>query len=210
MITIWVISCRCGDGERRSVFGHGPIVAGRCDIRLIGTSLPVPDEVCGFTGDSLTRTMSPSSRQRFVRSIRRSVRWFALKEYIGGVLWVLPSVAALIAIAAGYGPSQIDVRPGSRLNRLVDGLSGRYGSSDLIVMLALLRLFEKVAEVLPRGSARLSILDQAAAETLADAERSIARQPSLDRIRAAVRALRSEIDSQRTVGVMADESGGRS
>ena len=195
MITIWVISCRCGDGERRSVFGHGPIVAGRGDIRLIGTPLPVPDEVCGFTGDSLTRTMSPSSRQRFIRSIRRSVRWFALKEYIGGVLWVLPSVAALITIAAGYGPSQIDVRPGSRLNRLVDGLSGRYGSSDLVVMLALLRLFETVVEVLPPGSARLAVIERAAVEALADAERSIPRPPSLQRVRAAVKSLRSKINA---------------
>jgi hypothetical protein len=81
---------------------------------------------------------------------------------------------------------------------------------DDIVMLALLRLFKKVAEVLPRGSTRLAILDQAAVETLTDAERSIPRQPSLDRIRAAVRALRSKIDSQRSVGVMADEFGGRS
>jgi hypothetical protein len=37
---------------------------------------------------------------------------------------------------------------------------------------------------------------------------SIPRQPSLDRIRAAVRALRSKIDSQRSVRVMA--FGGRS
>jgi uncharacterized membrane protein len=37
----------------------------------------------------------------------------------------------------------------------IGGLFGRYGSSDLVVMLALLRLFETVVEVLPPGSARL-------------------------------------------------------
>ena len=58
--------------------------------------------------------MSPTS----VRSIQRAVRWFAVKEYVGGALWVMPSVAALIALAAGYGISQIDVRPGSPLNWL--------------------------------------------------------------------------------------------
>jgi hypothetical protein len=67
-------------------------------------------------GDSLTRTMSRTSSQSSVRSIRRSVRWFTLKEYVGGALWVLPSVAALLALAVGYGISQIDVRRGSRLN----------------------------------------------------------------------------------------------
>jgi uncharacterized membrane protein len=79
----------------------------------------------------------------------------------------------------------------------IAGLFGRYGSSDLIVMLALHRLFEKVTEVLPRGSARLAVLDRAAVEALADAERSIPRQPSLERIHAAVRALRSKISSRR-------------
>jgi uncharacterized membrane protein len=56
-----------------------------------------------------------SSSQGFVRSIGRSVSWYALKEYVGGALWVLPTAAALIALAVGYGVSQIDVRPGSRL-----------------------------------------------------------------------------------------------
>jgi uncharacterized membrane protein len=37
----------------------------------------------------------------------------------------------------------------------IGGLFGRYGSSDLVVMLALLRLFETVVEVLPPGSPRL-------------------------------------------------------
>jgi uncharacterized membrane protein len=76
----------------------------------------------------------------------------------------------------------------------IGGLFGRYGSSDLTVMLALLRLFETVVEVLPPGSARLAVLDRAVAEALADAERSMPRPPSLERIRAAVKALRSKIN----------------
>jgi hypothetical protein len=68
-------------------------------------------------------------------------------------------------------------------------------------MLALLRLFEKVAEVLPPGSPRLEVLDEAAAEALEDAERSIPRQPSLERIRAAVKTLRRKINSKRSLAV---------
>jgi uncharacterized membrane protein len=83
----------------------------------------------------------------------------------------------------------------------IAGLFGRYGSSDLVVMLALLRLFETVAEVLPPGSARLAVLDRAAVEALADAERSIPREPSLERVRAAVKALRSKINSRRGLAV---------
>ena len=79
----------------------------------------------------------------------------------------------------------------------IGGLFGRYGSSDLVVMLALLRLFETVVEVLPPGSARLAVLDRATVEALADAERSIPRPPSLERVRAAVKALRGKINSRR-------------
>ena len=38
----------------------------------------------------------------------------------------------------------------------IGGLFGRYGSGDLTVMLALLRLFETVVEVLPPGSPRFA------------------------------------------------------
>jgi hypothetical protein len=50
------------------------------DDRWCGTikKLPVVDEPGRWSGDSVTRTMSPTS----VRSIRRSVRWFTLKEYV--------------------------------------------------------------------------------------------------------------------------------
>jgi uncharacterized membrane protein len=83
----------------------------------------------------------------------------------------------------------------------IGGLFGRYGSGDLTVMLALLRLFETVVEVLPPGSPRLSVLNRAAAEALADAERSMPRPPSLERVRAAVAALRSKINSKATPAV---------
>jgi hypothetical protein len=65
-----------------------------------------------FAGDNLTRTMSSTSTQRSVRHIRRSVRWQALKEYVGGALWVLPTAAALIALVVGLGISQIGHHPG--------------------------------------------------------------------------------------------------
>ena len=61
-------------------------------------------------------------------------------------------------------------------------------------MLALLRLFETVVEVLPQGSPRLAVIERATVEALADAERSIPRPPSLERIRAAVKTLRSKIN----------------
>jgi uncharacterized membrane protein len=80
----------------------------------------------------------------------------------------------------------------------IGGLFGRYGSGDLTVMLALLRLFETVVEVLPPGSPRLAVLDRAAAEALSDAERSMPRPPSLERIRAAVAALRNKINYKAT------------
>ena len=110
------------DGEPRGVFGHSPILARRelvSSVRISGTAprmRPVALEPGRSGGDSLTRTMSRTSSQSSVRSIRRSVRWFTLKEYVGGALWVLPSVAGLLALAAGYGISQIGVRPDSRLN----------------------------------------------------------------------------------------------
>jgi uncharacterized membrane protein len=80
--------------------------------------------------------------------------------------------------------------------RFITAAFGRYGSGDVIVMLALLRLFQNCVEVLPTGSDRLAVLDQAAATALADAERSIPRPDDLERIRAAVMSLRSTINSR--------------
>jgi uncharacterized membrane protein len=76
----------------------------------------------------------------------------------------------------------------------VGGTFGRYGSSDLIVMLALLRLYSTVVELLPPGSPRLAVVDQAAVVALADAERAMERAPSLEQVREAAMALRSKIN----------------
>ena len=54
---------------------------------------------------------------RSARSARRALAWEATKEYASGALWVLPSLAALLALAAGYGMSQVQVTPGSLLDR---------------------------------------------------------------------------------------------
>src|SRR5512133_3260177 len=63
--------------------------------------------------------MSPrSSSQGFVRSIRRSVSWYALKEYVDGALWVMPTADGVVALAVGYGVCRIEVGPNSRLNWL--------------------------------------------------------------------------------------------
>ena len=107
------------------VFGHNLILAGReraFAVALIRSSVRMrPRGVWAsqLAGDNLTHTMSATSNtQSFVRKIRRSVRRHALREYVGGSLWVLPTAAALLALGAGYGISQIDVRPGSTLGRL--------------------------------------------------------------------------------------------
>src|SRR4029450_7077873 len=125
MITMYVISF--GGGYTRQyceVFGHSLIVAREVSARGSGAAasplhLSVRWESAKFGGDSLTRTMSSSSNARiFVRRLRRSVRLRVLKEYVGGALWVLPTAAALLALAAGFTISQIEVRPGSGLDRL--------------------------------------------------------------------------------------------
>ena len=94
-----------GDRRRNGVFAHSPILA--CRERLPTVEMAIPDS-----------HHEPSFTHTSVRSIRRSVRRSALKEYIGAALWVLPSLAAPLALALGYGMSQIEVAPGSPLNRL--------------------------------------------------------------------------------------------
>jgi uncharacterized membrane protein len=59
-----------------------------------------------------------SSSDGFVRHVRLSVAWYALKEYVNGALWVLPGVAGLAALAVGFAMSQVTVAPGSNLDRL--------------------------------------------------------------------------------------------
>jgi len=79
--------------------------------------------------------------------------------------------------------------------RFVSDVLGRYGASDVSVMLALVSLVRNCVEVLPPGSPRLAILDEAAAIALADAERGIPRTSDVERVRVAVTSLR------RTIGV---------
>jgi uncharacterized membrane protein len=63
--------------------------------------------------------MRPNARtDGFARKVQRSVSWHALKEYSNGALGVLPAAASLAAIVAGFGLSQIAVRPGSTLDRV--------------------------------------------------------------------------------------------
>ncbi len=57
------------------------------------------------------------SGQRQVSRVRRSLRWEALREYAGGALWVLPGLAALVALICGYAMSQIELTPDSFLAR---------------------------------------------------------------------------------------------
>jgi uncharacterized membrane protein len=145
------------------------------------------------------------------------IGWKALSPAVNDPYTAVQAIDHLTVICCELAVRPVGTRvltgPGSRGSVVVPGntfadyiffiagLFGRYGSSDLVVMLALLRLFEKASEVLPRGSARLAVLDRAAVEALADAERSIPRQPSLDRIRAAVTALRRKISSRREPAV---------
>ncbi len=111
-------------------------------------------------------------------------------------LAVRPLGAKVLTGPAGKGRVIV---PGGTFHdyvRFISAAFGRYGSSDVIVMLALVRLFQNCVEVLPAGSDRLGVLDQAAATALADAERSIERPTDLERIRAAVTSLRSTINSR--------------
>jgi uncharacterized membrane protein len=57
--------------------------------------------------------------------VRHSVSWYALKEQANGALWVMPAIASLATIVAGYVLSQIAVRPGSTLDRV-----GFQGTAD--------------------------------------------------------------------------------
>ncbi len=48
---------------------------------------------------------------------KRALLWEELREYASGALWVLPSLAALLALAAGFGMSQIRLSDDSFLAR---------------------------------------------------------------------------------------------
>jgi uncharacterized membrane protein len=104
-------------------------------------------------------------------------------------------------VLSGSGGRGRVVVPGNSCDYIffIGGLFGHYGSSDVTVMLALVRLFRTCVEVLPASSDRLDVLDQAAAAALAGAERSIPRPSDLERIRAAVASVRSKINLQREI-----------
>ena len=92
------------------------------------------------------------------------------------------------------------VVPGSTFSeyvRFISDVLGRYGANDVSVMLAFVRLLRVCAEVLPAGSERLDVLDQAAATALADVERAMPRTSDIDRVRAAVTSLHHAISERR-------------
>ena len=111
-------------------------------------------------------------------------------------LAVRPLGAKVLTDPAGKG---CIVVPGSTFDDYVHFISnvlGRYGSNDVLVMLALARLLRNCVEVLPAGSDRLAVLDQAAATALADAERAMPRPTDLEHVRTVVTSLRSMINSR--------------
>ena len=61
---------------------------------------------------------SNSGSAGLARHVRRSAAWYRTKEYLNGALWVLPSVAAVVALAAGFLMSQVTLPPGSVADRL--------------------------------------------------------------------------------------------
>ena len=90
--------------------------------------------------------------------------------------------------------------PGSTFGeyvRFIGDVLGRYGANDVSVMLAFVRLLRVCAEVLPAGSPRLDVLDQAAVTALADVERAMPRAGDIDRVRAAVTSLHHTISERR-------------
>jgi Predicted membrane protein (DUF2254) len=65
-----------------------------------------------------SRMASTPGSDGLARRVRRSVAWYRFKEYVNGALWVLPSGAAVVALAAGYLMSQVTLAPGSVADRL--------------------------------------------------------------------------------------------
>jgi uncharacterized membrane protein len=61
---------------------------------------------------------STSASAGLARHVRRSVAWHRFREYVNGALWVLPTAAALVALAAGYVMSQVTHDPDSLIDRL--------------------------------------------------------------------------------------------
>jgi uncharacterized membrane protein len=73
------------------------------------------------------------------------------------------------------------------------GLVGRYGARDMTVLMAMLRLLRTCALMVPEGSDRLGVLDEAATRILEDAEREMVRPADLETVRQAVESLRQRL-----------------
>ncbi len=63
--------------------------------------------------------MSGSGRAHDRRRRRqRAVWWERWREYANGTLWVMPGIAALLALLTGFAMAQVRVRPGSVLSHV--------------------------------------------------------------------------------------------
>jgi hypothetical protein len=118
--------------------------------RLRTLACPVPGQSCGSTAQSCNRRYRPPATLQPAVAVPRSRG----RRTEG---------------ASSYQETT------SRIIFFIGGLFGGYGSSDLVVMLALLRLFETVVEVLPPGSPRLAVMERVTVEALADSERRARR-----------------------------------
>ena len=72
------------------------------------------ERVAAMSGSPAARRPRRSEQRR----ARRTVRTEAAREYASGSLWVLPTLAAVVAVVAGYLMSHLPVRPGTMLDRL--------------------------------------------------------------------------------------------
>jgi uncharacterized membrane protein len=87
--------------------------------------------------------------------------------------------------------------PGNTFADYLDFICRRltlYGGADVTVMMALLRLVRSCVEVVGGDANRLATLDRAAADLLADAERTLLRPADLSSYRDAVQHLRTKIN----------------
>jgi uncharacterized membrane protein len=112
-------------------------------------------------------------------------------------LAVLPLGAKVLDGSGGRGRVVVPGSTFSDYMEFITDVLGRYGANDVSVMLAFVRLLRNCAEVLPPGSERLDLLDAAAASAVGDVERAMPRPTDVDRVRAAVAALRRTIAARR-------------
>ena len=70
----------------------------------------------------------------FARKVRRSVSWYALKEYANGALWVIPAAASLAALAVGFAlvaaPDLVRRRGAAAGNAAAAEAQGQVTSAD--------------------------------------------------------------------------------